>query len=373
MRLVELRWRPYAVPCRLRRPARGAWRVRDGALLRITADTGTTGLGELAPLPSHGSAANVELLSLLEGVAPRLVGLELDALAPRIDALLGEGADVAPLRCALETAALDALARAAGVSLARLLLPDPRPTVAVNAVVDAATCRGAAVLATKAVGQGVLDIKLKVGYSGSPEAEVARVAAVREAVGPDIRVRIDANGAWSEAEAIATLHALEPYGIDLAEQPVPPGDAASLARVRAAVRTPIAADESVTGATSLRALIDARAVDAIVVKLPVVGGPGRARSLIETAAHAGVSAIVTSAFDTGVGVAAALQVAATLPRPARACGLATLHLLDDDLIAGGLRIDRGRMRVPDAPGLGVDVDEAALDRYGAGPERVVRA
>jgi L-alanine-DL-glutamate epimerase-like enolase superfamily enzyme len=86
-----------------------------------------------------------------------------------------------------------------------------------------------------------------------------------------------------------------------------------------------------------------------------------------------VHTIVTSALDAGMGVAAALQLAATLPQPASACGLATLELLEDDLIAEQLKIRDGRMAVPDAPGIGVTLDERALVRYAAGPERVVRA
>ncbi len=203
--------------------------------------------------------------------------------------------------------------------------------------------------------------------------EVARVAAVRDAAGPNVRLRLDANGAWTEEQAIATIRAIEQYDIDLVEQPVPPGDIAALHRVRAAVRIPIAADESVGGTDTVRALIDARAVDAIVVKLPVAGGVRRGAETCKLALGAGLGAIVTSALDCGIGVAAALQLAAMLPPASRGCGLATLGLLEDDLIVEELRIADGRMEVPRAPGIGVTLDEDALARYAAGAERVVRA
>ncbi len=373
MKLVELRCAPYAVPFAAEfATAHGGWRVREGAIVRLRTDTGVTGVGEIAPLPSHGAASNVECLSLLERIATRLLDEDIHALVAKMDALAGEGARYAPLRCGIETAALDAMARADGVSVAALMSQHAARDVAVNALVDAATCADASAAAARAVASGFRDIKLKVGIAGSIADEVARVAAVRDATGPDVRLRLDANGAWTEEQAIETICALEPYDIDLVEQPVPPGDPAALRRVRAAVGIPIAADESVIGIGAVHALVGARAVDAIVVKLPVAGGLYRGAKMAELAMRAGVGAIVTSALDCGIGVAAALQLAATLPPASRGYGLATLGLLEDDLIVEELPIVDGRMEVPRAPGIGVTLDEDALARYAAGPERVVR-
>ena len=374
MKLVELRWTPYALPFAAEfTTAHGGWGVREGAILTILTDAGVRGIGEIAPLPSHGTAPNAELLSALEEIAPRLIGLEIGDAAPVADRLLGPDPRHAPLRCAIDTAALAAEARAAGVSVARLLSPHAALYVTVNAVVDAAACQDATAAALRAVSCGFRDIKLKVGLAGRATDDVARVTAVREAVGPGVRLRLDANGAWTEQQAVETLLALEPYDIVLIEQPVAPGDADALRRVRDATRIPVAADEGVTGIEAARALIDARAVDALVIKLPVIGGPRHALQIVQMALRAGVGVIVTSALDSGVGVAAALHVAATLPQPAHACGLATLDLLEDALIVEELCINEGRMAVPQVPGLGVTLDEDALRRFATGPERVVRS
>ena len=374
MKIVGLHWTTYAVPLGAEcATEHGGWRVREEAMVRVRTDAGATGVGEISPLPSHGTASNAECLSLLERIATRLLGEDIDSLPVKLDALVGEGARYAPLRCGIETAALDALARAEGVSVASLLAEHGAREVAVNALVDAAACAEATAAAERAVAGGFRDIKLKAGVAGSMAEEVARVAAVRNVVGPHVRLRLDANGAWTEEQAIATIRAIEPYDIDLVEQPVPPGDVAALRRVRAAVRTPIAADESVGGIGTVRALVVARAVDAIVVKLPVAGGVRRGAESCELALAAGLGAIVTSALDCGIGVAAALQLAATLPPASRGCGLATLALLEDDLIVEERRIVGGRMEVPRAPGIGVTLDEVALARYAAGPERVERA
>lgn len=374
MKLVELRWTPYAVPFTAEfATTHGGWQAREGTIVRLRTNTGVTGVGEIAPLPSHGTDSQTECLSALERIATRLLGDDIGLLPVTLDELVGEGVRYAPLRCGMETAALDALARAEGVSVASLLSKHAARDVAVNALVDAAACADASAAAARAVACGFREIKLKVGVASSMAEEVARVAAVRNACGPDIRLRIDANGAWTEEQAIATLRAIEPCDIDLVEQPVPPGDIAALCRVRAAVRTPIAADESVGAIETVRALIDAHAIDAIVVKLPVAGGVRRGAESCELALGAGLDAIVTSALDCGIGVAAALQLAAMLPPASRGCGLATLGLLEDDLIVEELRIADGRMEVPRAPGIGVTLDEDSLARYAVSAERVMRA
>lgn len=373
MRIVELRWTPYALPFRDDvTTAHGGWRVREGAIVRLRTDTELIGIGDIAPLPSHGTRSNVECLSILEGIAQRLLGMELDDAGSLIDEMV-EGVGYAPVRSGIGIAALDAKARAAGVGLAHLLSPDAAREVAVSALIDAAPAGEACAASARAVAYGFRDVKLKAGVESSFANEVARVAAVREAIGSATRLRLDANGAWTEQQAIDTIRAVERYGIELVEQPVAAGNVAALRRVREAVRTPVAADESVTGIDAVRALIDARAVDAIVVKLPVAGGLLAAREMCRIAADADVETIVTSAFESGAGVAAALQLAAALPRPARASGLATLDLLADDLIVERLCITCGRMALPDTVGIGVTLDEEALARYGAGPERVVRA
>ncbi len=374
MKLIEVRWTPYAVPFAGQfETAQGIWRTREGAILRIRTEGGTTGIGEIAPLSSHGMLPLHDQLSALERLASCLIGAEVDDLAARIDDAFGDGAAFAPLRCAIETAALDAAARDTGQPLASLLSSSPASHVNLNTVIDTAGAPEAAAAAARAVAAGFRTVKLKVGAASSIAGEAARVAALRDAIGPDVGLRLDANGAWTEERAIETLRSLAPCAIELVEQPMAAHEIDALARVRRAVPMPIAADEGVTSRASARALIDAGAVDALVLKLPVVGGPLRAMGIARMAHAAGIQVIVTSALDTGIGIAVALHVAAALPQPGPACGLATLELLADGLIQPGLPIESGNMRVPSGPGLGVAIDEQELARYAAGEERVVRA
>jgi L-alanine-DL-glutamate epimerase-like enolase superfamily enzyme len=189
---------------------------------------------------------------------------------------------------------------------------------------------------------------------------------VREAVGPDIALRLDFNGSLGHEEAQSVLSALATYGIEYAEQPLPASaGAAALAHLRRTAAVPIAADESVRDLGTARALLDARAVDALVVKPARVGGLRQAMAIVELAAAAAVPVTVSTLFETGVGLAGALHLAAAAPGP-QAHGLATATMLESDLLRAPLAVSAGRMSVPTDAGLGVDLDPEAIERYRVG-------
>jgi L-alanine-DL-glutamate epimerase-like enolase superfamily enzyme len=202
-------------------------------------------------------------------------------------------------------------------------------------------------------------VKLKVGMEASLTELVSRVEAVRETIGPGVRLRLDANGAWAEREALVCIGAVCEYDIEYVEQPISwVSSAEALARIRNESPVPVAADESVTSVASARELLEARAADVLVVKLARVGGPAAAAEIAAMAADVEVSVVVSTLFETGVGIAAALAAAARLPL-GLAHGLATADLLVSDLLARPLEIKGGRMFVPES----IELDEEALDRY----------
>ena len=366
MKVDRLAWTPYCIP--FRQPfaaAHGIQSERRGFLLHLHTDSGLTGLGEAAPVPGSPAEAWSDVGRLVEAVSPRLPGKRLNETAQVPEPLLGEfhPAAVAAVRCGLDTAVCDVLAQADVMPLAVWLHHQASESVPVNATIALADAASAAEAAARARGSGFPCVKLKVGMAASVRAECQRVAAVREAMGTGMKLRLDANGAWGIEQAIRTIQALEAYGIELVEQPVRCGDIEALGRVRAAVRTPIAADEDVTSVAAAERVLRAGAAQVLIVKPMVVGGLRPARVIIERARGYGVSCIVTTTLDTGVGTAAALHLAATLPAPARACGLATGGLLATDLLATPLTARDGRMQRPDGYGLGVRLDEQAVQRY----------
>ena len=199
--------------------------------------------------------------------------------------------------------------------------------------------------------------------------------AVREAIGPDVHLRLDVNGAWDPPTAEERLEAVERFRLEYVEQPLAGDDAEALAELRRRVRVPIAADESVTSVKAARELLDAEAVDVLVVKPARVGGLVVGAEIAALAAERGVPVVVSTLFETGVGIAAALAMAARLPEvvfAGRATppdhGLATAGLLEHDLLRDELVVEDGRMWLPDEPGpggLGIEVDDDAVARYRA--------
>jgi o-succinylbenzoate synthase len=311
--------------------ASGVVAARDLLLLRIEGDDGVVGFGEAAPFEPYDGMP-------LEQVANALAnGAAL--------------ADDAPpqARAAEEMARLDLEARRAG----RPLGEPGAEAIAVNHTLPAGPPDEIAAAAREGVRAGYSCFKVKVGLPDDAE----RVAAVREAIGSWPALRVDANGAWSVAEAVERLPAIAEHDIELVEQPCP--TLAELAEVRRELRLPIAADESVATLGDLEAAVEARACDAVNVKLAVSGGFTAARETLRAASKRGLEPYLSSTLDGPWGIAAALQLAAS-EDVSLACGLATLELFDASLARALPPPHDGLLDVPEGPGLGVAVDERAV-------------
>jgi len=133
--------------------------------------------------------------------------------------------------------------------------------------------------------------------------------------------------------------------------------------LRRAVPIPIAVDEALHGLESAQLVLDNEAADILVIKPQLAGGLRAGQQIMQAAAERGVCSVITSAIETGIGVAAALHLAAASPAVTLECGLATLHLLVDDLVMNDLPVRDGFMAVPTGPGLGIALDEEALHKY----------
>jgi O-succinylbenzoate synthase len=196
--------------------------------------------------------------------------------------------------------------------------PARRTRVRVNGLVPAVVPDEAAALAA-----GWADVKVKVGDA----AGVDRVAAVRDAIGPHANLRVDANGAWDVETAVAAIARLAPYDIELVEQPVASLD--DLATVRRRVGVPVAADECVRDLGDARRLAVLDGADALVVKVQPLGGIA---ATIEVIAAAGLPVIVSSMYETSVGLAVGLALAAAVDELPFACGLGTAGVLAADVV-----------------------------------------
>lgn len=387
-RILDARVLPYSLPLtRPWRTAEGERRRREGALLAVRAtwagdggeargelgvaggDLGRQGLGEAAPLPGR-----TETLDRCRETLERAAGglrTERPALEEALEWLEAWLRELRPTpagsraaRAAVATALLDLRAREAGLPLAWWLAApvpggaEPATRVPVNAALPAGSLDETVEAARRAVAGGFRCLKLKVGRE--PDRDLERVRAVRDAVGTEVDLRLDANGAWTVAEAPRRLKSLASLGIEYVEQPLPAGsDAesrgaalADLARLRESSPIPLAADESASDPAAARAVLVRRAADVLILKPATLGGPDVALDVALRARRVGVEVVVTSALDGVVGRLAALHTAAALGPELRACGLATGGFLAAEVAEGEERLEAGSLSVPAGPGLG---------------------
>jgi O-succinylbenzoate synthase len=208
-------------------------------------------------------------------------------------------------------------------------------------------------------------VKVKVAERGQRlRDDVDRVAAVREYVGADVPIRVDANGGWGVDQAVGALAALAPYRLEYAEQPCAAVEDLAALRValaRAGLDVPVAADESIRKVEDPLRVRALAAADLIVVKVAPLGG---VRAALEIVEQVGLPAVVSSALDTSVGIAAGVALAAALPELRYACGLGTVNLMERDVGDPSWLPQAGCLR----PGA-VSVDAAALATLAAAPAR----
>ena len=250
---------------------------------------------------------------------------------------------------------------AAAREAADLGWPAPlRDRVPVNVTVPACDPETAHAIVSRG---GCRTAKVKVAERGQRLADdLARLEAVRDALGPDGLVRVDANGGWSTDEAVAAIAALDRAagGLEYVEQPV--ADVEDLARVRRRVEVPIAADESIRRAADPYRVRDLEAADIAVLKVQPLGG---VRACLRIAEDIGLPVVVSSAVESSIGLAAGVALAAALPELPHACGLATAQLLVGDVVAEPLLPVDGSLPVRRP-----EVDEVAFAQVAAAPERV---
>lgn len=235
-----------------------------------------------------------------------------------------------------------------------------RQQIEVNTTVPVVSAQRAHRLVTES---GCRTAKVKVADPGTdPTADEDRLAAVRDALGPAGRIRIDANAAWTPAQAVALIprFAVAATGLEYVEQPC--ASIQELAAVRAVVDVPIAADESIRLSTDPLAVARAGAADIGVIKVAPLGGVAAALRIAEQVhAESGMRIVVSSAVDTAVGLAAGLAAAGALPGLPYACGLGTASLLHTDVVTERLLPVDGRLPVPRSAPEPDRLDEVAAD------------
>jgi L-Ala-D/L-Glu epimerase len=362
LRITSVETTAVRVP--LREPLKWTGGIRQsasGLIVEIATDEGLVGVGE-APgptLPTIQTIIEREFRQFLVGQDP----LRIEWLVHRLEEYSRNWSAIANYAIAgVETSLFDLKGKALGVPVAELLGGFCRESVPVCGYLFIDEPEANAQKAADFVEAGHTELKLKVGRDLTQDYDT--LAAIRERVGYDVKIRIDANMNWSVPAAIRWIKALEQFDLQYTEQPVPDFDLEGMATVRRAVSSPIAADEACTNVRSALALIEAEACDVLVVYPSEAGGLGRACQIAAVAAAAGKSCAIGSWAELGVATTANAHLAAASPNFAFANDT-HYPLQQADVLADAVEIDEGRIPVKHLPGLGVSLDEERMDALAA--------
>lgn len=319
--------------------------------VEIVSEDGSHGFGEAPQVWQVTGESVAGARACIEGpLAALITGRDASDHVGLLREVRGAVAGNHGAKAAIDIAVHDLVARQLGVPLVQLLggtetsvtTDVTLPVGSVDELVNGASAR---------VADGFNVLKIKVGTD--PSADVHAVAAVRDAVGPSVKIRLDANQGWTERRAVQVIRALEDaqVGVELVEQPISAADIDGLARITAQVDTPIMADESVFGITDLIEVIRRHAADMVNVKLAKCGGLAVARTLLDLATAAGLGTIVGSMMESVIGVGAAASLAAAYGTTATSdLDAAWWHARPAN---GGLRYEGSRLILPGRPGLGI--------------------
>ena len=295
--------------------AHGTVEDRWTVLLTLVDEDGNIGMGEAAPLAGFTSDTVEAAESALRGWA-----------ADETDD--GDSPASVTARAAIDSALLDLGARIAGTTVHRLLAPESPDRLAVSALATGGSPAAIATSAAAAVAAGHATVKVKVGTHGV-HGDVDRVSAVRSRIGPDVRLRLDANGAWGVGEALRHLDRLAAFDIEFVEEPVAGLD--DLAEVRLSSPIPTAVDESARTVDDVSRAVEMGAADLVVLKPSAIGGPLEAARAAAIVRSAGLDVVVTSLMEGSVGIRAAAHLASAIGALDPAPGLATASLLAVDV------------------------------------------
>lgn len=358
-----------AIPIAIREPterelAYGKISVRRNVIVMIHDDSGARGVAETTPIPyrwgceetveSIAAAVNLYIAPLVSGEDPTRIGMLLERISSRVG-------DLPYARSGICEALYDLSGRLAGVPVHRLLGGMVREKLAASWSIAFKGEKEMAAEAAWAVKQGFKWIKVKIG-SKNPPQDIRNVAAVRDAVGADHWIHVDANAGYSYPEAVHVLQRIEQYRPRLIEQPVAGWDLNGMSKLRRMLRTPLMADESVRSYRDMQEVIKRGAADAVLMKLNKHGGMRESQKIADLAESANITIYPGVHFCTSIGVAAHAQFYCTLPNVIPGDFHQGAILYEHDLVRPTIKAVDGEVSVPRGPGTGVELETDLFDK-----------
>ena len=337
--------------------------VTKCVVVRLTASDGTIGISSAEPsagTKSPGTAAEL-IVTLRERVAPALVGQDpanINRLIEMLDKLTPNQQGAA---AAVEMACVDLVSRMHGVPVHTYLGGTVQDTLQFNGWIGMLPADEAATEAKRWLKMGFKSAKIKVG--SGVEADRDRIAAVRDAVGSAMKLRIDANTQYDAETSLKLCRAIKQYDLQLFEQPAPKNDIAGLARVRREGGIPVMADETISDHQSLLAVIKADAADFVKFGVKQAGGILRATRMLATAEAAGIPVVIGHGFGLDPSTLAEIMVAAASRNVLSGLECVGPLKVKDTVTTTRLDISSGSLPLPQGPGIGLTLDEAKLEQY----------
>jgi muconate cycloisomerase len=356
-----------AIPIRiaLKKPfkiASGALTHSNHVLVRLADDEGRIGWGEATTfLEVYGYDQRSLYHTLTDYLIPGVIGLDacdLEEIHRRMDRRVPFNLMA---KTGIDIAAHDLAAQAAGVPLQALLGGRRTDRVPMVGVVDILTPEEAAQSAAHQVSQGFQTIKIKIGLDAA--ADIRRVAAVREAVGGRIRLRVDGNCGYDRDTALAVFSRMEDYVLEWVEQPLPAWDLEGMAALARRLETPVAVDESVYTVHDAQRCIAMGAADVVNIKVPKCGGIFRCRQIAELCRASGIPCFLGGCLETTPGTAAAMHFYAATPGVVSAAEIFGSPFYVDDVVQRAIEATDGMAELPHSPGIGVVIDENKVARF----------
>jgi len=368
MKITDIEAIPVNVPLKpglTTKTSHGEHVVSPYVIVRIHTDAGLQGLGEATLAPRWSGETSPGCTSVIRGlIAPALIGenpLQINLLRQKMDSVIRHNPFT---KAAIEMALWDLAGKAADVPVYQLLGGKVRDRLPIKLVIGAFDIPKSLELARQFLDSGVQCLKVKVGPD--PDLDLERVRAVRNLAGPHIPIGIDANCGWTVSQASLMLDQMKQDNLLFVEQPVPTQDPTQLALLRARTNAPIMADESVFTLQDAWHLTTERAVDIFSVYPGKHGGIQATIEIANIAQSAGITCSMGSNLELGIGTAAMLHVGAAISNinseqyPGDFIG-PIYH--ETDLLKTPLTLGPSAAIVPEGPGLGVELDEAQLERY----------
>lgn len=353
MKISEIHIGKVSIP--LKKPFKTALREVTSAediIIKVISDTGETGFGNAPPTAViTGDSQDSIISAIRDTLGAKIIGMDVDNLEGIMTALDAGMLHNSSAKAALDIAVHDLFGKSFGIPLYKLF-GGFRNSMETDLTISLNSPEEMVCDALEAVAEGYTSLKIKVGNEAA--LDIRRVRAIRDAVGRDVKIRLDANQGWGPKEAVRIIRKLEADGLDieLIEQPVKALDFDGLKHVTDNVETDIMADESAFGAYEVFRLLSMRACDLINIKLMKAGGLHNAIKIAHFAETMGVQCMMGCMLESKVGITAAATIAAGKRIVSRA-DLDAAVLLAEDPVAGGVSFSKNRLIVPDAPGLGI--------------------